>query len=58
MGKNHQAVFGIFDGHSGSKAAQYCCEALESKLKLHYTDLKSSTIPTLQQGKWHWSMPV
>lgn len=51
MGKNHQAVFGIFDGHSGSKAAQYCCEALESKLKLHYTDLKSSTIPTLQQGK-------
>jgi serine/threonine protein phosphatase PrpC len=23
MGKEHQAVFGIFDGHSGSKAAQF-----------------------------------
>lgn len=51
MGKNHQAIFGIFDGHSGSKAAQFCCDELKTKLETSHKDLKSNTIPTIQQGR-------
>ena len=50
MGKRHQAMFGIFDGHSGSKASQFLWEALQSKLENNYIDLKADTIPTIKNS--------
>mmetsp|Transcript_18923 Transcript_18923/g.21721 ORF Transcript_18923/g.21721 Transcript_18923/m.21721 type:complete len:124 (-) Transcript_18923:890-1261(-) len=49
MNKTHQAIFGIFDGHSGAKASQFCKEVLRNKLEDQYSSLKINTIPTIQK---------
>lgn len=50
MGKSHQAVFGIFDGHSGAKAAQFWRDNLKSKLENQYSNLKKDPIATMKYG--------
>jgi len=51
MGKNHQAVFGIFDGHSGAKASQFWRDNIKRMLEEQYENLKDSTIPTIKNSK-------
>lgn len=51
MGKDHQAVFGIFDGHSGAKAAQFWKETLSEKLQTNYKDLQQNTWQTVERSK-------
>ena len=54
MGKSHQAVFGIFDGHSGAKASQYWKDTLKCKMEEQYSNLKSNVIPTIEKSENHF----
>ena len=51
MGNNKQAVFGIFDGHSGARAADYWKSSLYTKLQANFEDLKINTANTIEKGK-------
>ena len=51
MGEKSQAVFGIFDGHSGCKASQFWRDVIHTKLQEKYSDLKTDVSKTIQNGK-------
>lgn len=50
MGESNQAVFAIFDGHSGTRASQYCKDTLVSKLTGNFEQLHENTSSTIQKG--------
>lgn len=54
MGEDHQAVFGVFDGHAGSRASQYCQDTFKPKLIERQSELKTDTGLTIQKGKIIW----